>query len=592
MRFIGGFGHDDFRGDTREHWRGHKYNARIKPKDVSFPSSDVIHQVERREGDRFIFKYVRKDNVWSGHEYGPAKTRASAYIYAHDRFLIPIDLVDIPTMRGYLEARTERHAYSDAFPLLKQAIRIKEREQAAEAPFIVYLAAQVAGDLQIAAADAETGIREVVDWWKLGNKWHRPLVKGEDPAAEAKAAAAIIKEFTIRHAGKANVNTDRDAAAVSAMKALVGDDLLFVGRRPSGTYLAFSRQQLKYGKIQGFREDVWTVEYSISKTGKVSAGTDWTLPGTRAVKTTPLYTADAWAKWETSTNPREFLTDDEVDTLVEALESRVLDLCHTTGYRRYLNEPRTLLPEASIIGVTFDTEAKRIVVVWVHSPELAEEQLAKATDEDMERCYLKFTSGWAKDSPGAVRTRSRNEDGVTVTVESRWYTESFKDRDATSRPWGRIWDGQAHDPRVVREYPAELAKLLAFCDLVDIHNGALKKKREMVRTYLDRIQRDSKAIEMEALRVRYMEDYRDADGWEEHKKGLRLNGARVFVTVLNGTRQLHPLNEAISKLVLGGAVLDGQTVSQVMTTARMSAEELALVEDEGIGGLVLKSTWD
>ncbi|MHA7294982.1 hypothetical protein [Arthrobacter sp. HLT1-21] len=588
MRFIGMFGLDDFRSDTYEHWRGYRYHARIKPKDASFPSSKVIHQIERREGDRFIFKYARTDNIWSGHEYGPAKTRASAYVYAHDRFIVPIDLVDIPTMRGYLEARTERHAYTDMFAILKQAILIKEQEQAAEAPFIAYLAAQVAGDLQITATDAEAGIRAVVDWWKLGNKWHRPLVKGEDPAAEAKAAAAIIKEFTIRHAGKANVNAGRDAVALSKMKDLVGDDLLLIGRRPSGTYLAFSRQPLKYGKDQGFREDVWVVEYSITKTGKVGAGAEWTLPGNRAAKTTPLYTADDWAQWETSTNPREFLTDAETDELIGSLESRVSTLCHTTGYQRYLNEPRTLRPKASIVAVTFDAEAKRIVV-WVHSPELAEEQLAKATAEDMERSYLKFTAFWVKDAPGAVRTRSGNEDGVAVAVESRWYTKSFDDREATSRPWGLIFDGQSHDPRVVREYPDELAKLLEFCDAVDIHNGALRKRRELVRTYLDRIQRDSKAIEEEALRVRYMEDYRDTDGWEEHRKTLRLDGVSVHSRAYN---VLHPLNVAVLQLVHGGATLDGATVRQVMSTAKMSAEDMAFVEEQGIAGFILKSTWD
>ncbi|MBG6192148.1 hypothetical protein IWX64_003118 [Arthrobacter sp. CAN_A212] len=63
---------------------------------------------------------------------------------------------------------------------------------------------------------------------------------------------------------------------------------------------------------------------------------------------------------------------------------------------------------------------------------------------------------------------------------------------------------------------------------------------------------------MDALRVRYMEDYRNADGWEEHRKGLCLNGVSVFVTLIIGTRQLHPLNEAITELVHCGLSWTGR----------------------------------
>jgi hypothetical protein len=116
-----------------------------------------------------------------------------------DPFVIPVDLVSVEERETYLSARGDRRSYLDMFPVLKAAVRAKRDEFAAEAPFRVMMAGVLARENGVSVADAEEALPGLVDWYKLANAHHRPLVLGGeggplvDPAKGDYSGAKVVR---------------------------------------------------------------------------------------------------------------------------------------------------------------------------------------------------------------------------------------------------------------------------------------------------------------------------------------------------------------------------------------------------------------
>ncbi len=590
MRVIGQFGHQTFRTSHKETtWRGREYNGRIHPIGASYPHSSVIHRIERRDGDGFAFLYERTDEIWKRDQWGretyevPTQ-RASARVYPSDPFIIPIDLVDVPTMQGYLHARTERRAYFNMFPVLKTAIAIKDREAAEEAPFIDYLAAQAATDLQVNPEGIKDDLKAVVAWWKLGNKWHRPLVNDEDPAAVAKAATAILKEFKSRTLREESMEPEREAAVLSQVKAHTKGQLLYLGRRTDDSYLGFARQPLKYGEAEGFHDDVWTTELKVSRTGKITTR-DWVLPGVRAAKTRELFAAEAWEKWNRSVNYREFLTDSEIDQLTVRVTDAVEDALRTkfrSGWSHDLNTD----PEARVFGVTYDP-INSFFTAWVHSPVMTSKEAIVDRHSTMDAKLLSYTTGWKKDNSTVQLTLPNMRDRLRLEMVDRWF--GGKPTDEDSRPWGKVWDGCSRDPRPLMERPEILADFRKHAALAAKHNGAIRERSQRVNDYLYCMEKDIHAIVEEAAHAAYLEEYKDPEGWEDHRRNLTIRGTQLRDSF--GGSYSHPVAKAVSKLIEGGADIEGRSVRGVLATAGASAEDVEKAEEQGLLDLTFKRKW-
>ena len=591
MRIIGEFRHQEFNAD-RETYRGTRYNARIQPKHAERPTSLVIHRIESRDGEDFKILYRRTERIWvedkDGHELRTPKTRASAVVKASDPFILPIDLVDVPTMREYLNARTERQAYLDMFPLLQLAIEIKETEAAAEAPFMEYLTLQLSADLGVDRADIEPGLREVVDWWKLGNKWHRPLVKGEDPKTEAKAAAMILKEFKARHAGAGNADETRDAQVVDRLRKS-DPGLLFVGRRPNGTFLAFARQPRKYLPSQGFSDNDYTREYTLTKTGKFSGTREWVLPGNRAAKTTALFTHPEWEAWNRTGSARTLLTDIEVDALLpQLIERATVRVQKGFSYRSY--RPDGVYPDAQVFAVWFNAD-EMTLTAYLHSPALVESAGWEDANKHLDPEHLTARDTVVKPLSGEASLRSSESGhGLQIDRSTRWYSDSgFYRTDAAlggARPWGYQFSKEGL-PTALMEDPEVLAGFLAARERAETHNGARRVRSDKIHEYLRHVEDVIAALALERERERFMEDYQDPEAWEEEKgKRRRVNASLRDTDFSSGTFK-HPLAAAVSALVHSGAVLDGQTVAEVLRTAQAAPEAFEQVKTEGIAEVIL-----
>lgn len=581
MRFIAAFTHDHFRHDTVDDYRNGTRHRRISPRGASMPDSLTIHQIDRIENGRLIFKYDRTDTIWTADgDLRAPKTRASAWVTPSETFILPIDLVDAATMREYLAARTERHAYLDSFALLKRGIAIKDEEDALEAPFREYLAAAVAADLQLDLDTVRTEIGEVIAWWKLGNKWHRPLVKGEDPAAEAKAARMITAEYKARLASKNGADGSADDKAIQIIRGL-DPSIMFIGRRHSGGYLAFAPQPRKYGKTQGLREDVWVTEYTLTGVKGKPSKREWVLAGSRWQKTAPLFEADAWAEWDkVSTNYREHLSDGDVDELLAAFTGSIDRMVRVDGYTQHWNSTPIVDPAAELFGVTL-VESNQLSA-YVFSPALAAQESALSGRQEPKYVHVRAT--FEKDAKGVTRFLHSPQDWSTHP-NGYWLGSLDLDNPA-ARPWCHIWNGRLSGREALVEDTAVYGKYLEFAATVKAHGDEVSRKWNIVNAFLMNAENDATQMAVDAAKARYMEDYNDEEGWPDHRKTIKIETVG-FRTGYHSTSNKHPLEAAVRSLVESGETVEGLTIRQALELAGAGPEAIEQVETEGVADLMM-----
>lgn len=306
------------------------HHERIHPPRAQVPPSDVAHVLKRPGGSagEFVFTYPRTVEEWIGsgrdEQFRVPSTPASCTIRVDDNFVLPLDLVDVPTMRAYLAARLERHAYADMFPTLTRAIEIKLAEEAAEAPFRALLAAQVAQaegtDVNVAAEM----VAPVIASWKVGARWFRPLNGDRD--VEARAAREILAERA--RIVVANAGAGDDTAFVARARREHPDALL-IARKKDGTYVVLTPAKRAWttaqnGKPQnGIPQDVWVYQHEYTRTGKARPTRPWVIPAMHVVsRWVVLDESAAWATWNRAARAADHLSDPELHAVIEQIRSR------------------------------------------------------------------------------------------------------------------------------------------------------------------------------------------------------------------------------------------------------------------------------
>jgi hypothetical protein len=335
MRIIGSFGYQS--GVTGDN---DGYGRRVHPANACAPSSRVLHTIKRVERGSFYFAYDRlRDEVAQydryGHHigWGPPKTKASCRIEVGDDFVLPFDLVTAEEMQAYLDDRSERHNYATMFPLLKAAIALKQEEAEAEAPFREALLSAIVRETGLDEEQAQADLDDLVLWFKIGNKWHRPLAG--DPEHEAKATRKIVAEAKRR--AKADRSGEEDKA-VAGLR-LMHPRALAVLRRLDGTYVVFEPTARRYGTapqpgdrfvISGgdslsgkIRHDVFVDRHDYKGTALVKSETWTTLPNDVARWRLLYSVGEQWERWDRRSKPGDFQTDEQIDALVVAAKAAV-----------------------------------------------------------------------------------------------------------------------------------------------------------------------------------------------------------------------------------------------------------------------------
>lgn len=326
MRIVGEFSHRHFNdGDDGSNSYGYRGRiGRVHPRRAEWPKTGVLHTIKERitDGDYeggFLITYPRTREEYFPREfqadpnhprgwghYGVSrvpKTPASCALMASDSFIIPFDLVTEAELIEYLNARLERHAYSDMFPLLKAAIHAKRAEAEEEAPFRTMLAGVLARDNGVTVAEAEEALEDLIRWWKLANKNHRPLVG--DEKSQAKAVKLIVAEHARR------IEAQRKGASSEIVQAILAQhpSAILVARKRTGRYTAL---------VPANNDNVFVHEIEFTtKSGQEITRGEWRLmpPLNRREKWLVVHKTERFDSWDFAAKLSEHLTEPEIERL-------------------------------------------------------------------------------------------------------------------------------------------------------------------------------------------------------------------------------------------------------------------------------------
>lgn len=468
-----------------------------------------VKLVNDRDFD-FSFTFERADTVWDEQtwSYRTPKTKATCKFRVGDKFIVPVDTITVEDIEYYLGARSERHAYADMFPLLKAALTFKQEEAGQEAPFrdalVAKLAADYGDDLAQAASDAD----ELIAWFKLGNKWHRPLLP-----EDAKASKLIFAEARRRHSG-----ADRDEEVTATLHARFPDAMV-IARRTSDYVVAVP--EARQYPVPAVADNVFVNLTVVNAAGAVKDSRPWAvLSKTQVAKWTILFSDNRWAGWDVGASAKTHLTDQEVTALIDTVRADA--------------DSTPFLIRISEGGV----------------------------DDDRDQLVASFdTAENGRHHHGSV-VITKNSTGTTFTVRDTREDHMTASRNEPSwqqRIWGRI----RPDHVVWNDEEAE-GQLLEAVAARAVDDAADRARSGEAWTLTRSVQDAWMSREWAKLRTRYVEDFGDDDLWEEHQKTVKAPRYPYDDSPNNWSQTKTSLHATVRALVEAGHPPYGLTVREAV----------------------------
>jgi len=500
MRIIGAFHGSLFR--SQRYARRDEYDDeshRVTPKNASEPESNMIHYIDGFSPDGgFTFKFKRSDMKsethfeedpnkpgwgWKRYRDVEFKARATCTVFAHDDFIIPIDLITVEELQAYLDARTEREHYVSLIPLMKTAMDVKRAEFAEEAPVRQLITGIIMREEDATLDEIEDALPDLITWWKLGNRWHRPLVS-DDSEEFAKAMRMISTEFRARRTSNAEGAAQEDVET-RVVETLVQDhsNVVAIFRKRDGKFAIFTaandRDIFVHRHIAGLRTE--------SKLDR-----EWILPGNGWRKWRCVYSTQRWIDWEVAATLKDNLTQPEKDDLV----AQCLKLHPECGVKLAVRHYSCRGDRGQ-----FEVHAR------------GERAATFPTDDHL------LTGEWSDIQTVSFRVDwERKGSKVNLCVghwpsDQRW-GNTFNH--GSGIPWidsGKFWTVLWEQPGAVDTIQAERADYLAARERA--------KPLGKMSSAIQRGAEDAWMNEMEANAYeRFIEDYADPELWDDHRKTL------------------------------------------------------------------------
>lgn len=294
-----------------------KRPANISVAGASLPEENTIYTLEKAEGSRLRFRYDRTDLRW-GYEHGDwgqwgdwpyKRTGVYCELTPGDRFVIPIDLVTAAEVERYVTSRQERYQYLNFLPLLTSAMEARKDEERMEEPFRKMLVGMIMKESGDDLETVEAAMDKLIQDYKLGNKWHRPLIGDVD----AGKAVRMIKAAYMR---SRDANVDEEALQVAKILNLYPTTAL-ITRAADGTYTSLEPQP---DEDRVHVTGLYWVRRQWTKTGKAKGVKEWhhQFP----LRTRVLHQTEAWEKRNLVESPSQVLTGPELDVMVATLVER------------------------------------------------------------------------------------------------------------------------------------------------------------------------------------------------------------------------------------------------------------------------------
>ena len=559
MRIIANFGRD-FDSNRVERGGG---NSRLHPRHADKPASKVCHLIEERaSGGALLIRYERTDSVYT-EGYGDdgkwigehkSKVRASCRLMAEDSFVLAYDLVTEAELNTYLHARTERHHYLDMVPVLQAALEAKAAERATEAPFVLMLTGLIAAAHNVDPADVAGDVADLVTWWKLANRWARPLTGKSD--AETKAVAAISAEWAARKAAaaKAAGAGGRDDAMVTAGRALAG--ALVVARRRDGSYVVLTPSDPG--------ANIWLNVTTLRANGATGAVREWTmLPGKSLASMTILWSRPAWADWNHGASRADHLTGPETELILAAMRERaaVYGPPVAATYRQLAD---------------YGGRSGRMFTIYAWDPtRTAPVHAWGVRDDEVGAALMSATCRW-KRGPGGVVALTWGQDRRGI----RWGGYTNGGMDTPWRPTGSRYLS-ATDHLLIWSDPAQLDRLASTHAKLAAATKITRDGAEALRVaavgYTSAVHGAWLAAQVAAARARFDEDYGTGsdDLWEHHLGTLTLG---------RSWKEPAGLHALFVRLAGAGVDVYGLSVAQAIDA---DPEQGGLKVSDDLAGLVI-----
>lgn len=531
MRIIGAF--DTY--ESRESWV-------LQPKHVSSPDSFTPHIITERVSDRRLkFTYDRTDAIWGYHEdpdhpgyecWGPRPSakRASCTFYIDNNLVLPFDLIDVADIKRFLGSRTERHQYVKMFPLLKAVLRSKKDEAEQEAPFRLMLAGLFARDLAVTIEEATLAVPALVEWYKLTNRSHRPLIGTQED--NAKAVRMLTDEYRRR---LEDAKKPIKAELVATLHA-AHPTALMIARARDGHYVVLEPQDTG---------DTFVIETAYSSRGVLKERLEWQLVGTRPARWVVAYASEAFNTWNTMAEPRATFSGPEIEVVTNQLVEKRTVAGHTVVAVMAIDGTRGNRHHATVLSSIELDDVYRGLSVDEYWDQARAHPLTASYHEPDVTCY---TIQLARNADGTV-SWSRAEWGVSYPTASAW--PCWEPTGQYNKGWRQV--------RLCDAVVDEITRARETYEEIRIHADALE------RTVYDLEALICKQYTAAAERKAYedfIEEYRDPELWEGHRKTLRLKKLEP------GRRDFDELENAMEILVEAGHVLNGLSVGEVIDHAR------------------------
>jgi hypothetical protein len=526
----------------------------ISPRYASSPHTGEVYVVgaENLKETTLSVSYDREDTIWSddAHDFVVPKTKAKYHFSKGDNSYVAIDFVTVEEMEAYLNSRSQRHDYEPMFPLLRNAIKFKKSEVAAETDFRALIKAELE---KLGSSETEA---DLVMWWKTAHKWNRPLLG--DPAFEAKAAKGILQEAKRRLSAVANAHVldDLKSTYPDAVAILIG----------SSGYVVLVPEVYSV-KHSGIVDNAYVRRIDTNTRGIVKKESRWLIPTkSQLAKLTLAYSAPEWNDWAIGANPDAILTEDDYRPLV----SEVIERAESTIGSRVVRVSVTDFGNYDWIGAS-------ISAYMEHSP----------VDLD---APLKLVAGFPSLVSKKISYRIRKSRGI-VSFE-RGYHGEYKS-DLTDEHWrvthndlinpmydsGRPqapWEGYGKTAEPVWVNDELLAEEMGFAERYNKRKIAFAELDDKADKLISSVVSAWKESKIESMRIRYIEDFGDEYGWEDYIAAKTRNMQFPYpnsVDKYNYSRQRkndpHTLRWLVARLVEIGQAPYGKTVQEAYNEAQL-----------------------
>ena len=546
MRIIGAFN----TYDSRDEWT-------IYPKTASYPDSYVPHTLTERPTDRSLkFTYERTDLIWGyepdpdapGWQHYTSRTpaaKASCTFSQDSDLILPFDLVTLDDLNYYLNSRTERHRYVRMFPLLKAARRTKLDEAAAEAPFQLLLAGLLATANQLDVETTLAAVPDLISWYKLTNRTHRPLIGSAED--NAKAVRLITNEYALRLKDAAR---PLNATTIATLRANHPNALL-IARRRDNVYVVLVPED---------EGDVFVTEFNYTSRGVLKETLPWQLVGTRPARWTIAYTAPAYAIWNVAVDSRTVFSAPEIYAAAE----RLIDERTASG----------AVPIAVLVRDATRGERHRgtsLTLLELSHDNYANSRSVFSTPENYSDLELDEYWRNAKEHPLTAHYREPNITSYKVRLRRDpsgapvYKRDFYNDSYPTGDKWP-CWEPTGTYNKMWRQVLLVASGVALANKYHDIYLTARRHASDLskiVNAYESDLCDQYNARLDERLYTEFITEYRDPELWQGHRKSLRPRYLEPC------PRDFEDLDTAFDLLVEAGHVLSGLSVIEVMDRARV-----------------------